>query len=126
MVRWGVTLDKLVLLPAVHEGYGAGQCGVDVLLGGGGGGGVAAWSGSFRWCSAFWSAVDAGDMERGGMGWSGSCSSLGCWWACGRGAVGVGWPEGRCSRCPSSGLQRTSCRGKRWGGVAAVLRSGVR
>ena len=21
------------------------------------------------------------------MGWSGSCGSVGCWWACGRGAV---------------------------------------
>ena len=67
--------------------------------GGGGGGGVAAWSGSFRWCSAFWSAVDAGDMERGGMGWSGSCGSVGCWWACGRGAVAA-------SRCRMAG--RTS------------------
>ena len=40
-------------------------------------------AGSSRWCSAFRSAVDAGDMERGGMGWSGSCGSVGCWWACG-------------------------------------------
>ena len=32
--------------------------------------------------------------------------------------VGVGWPGGRRSRRPSSGLQRTSCRGKRGGGVA--------
>ena len=54
---------------------------------GGGGGGVAARSGSFRWCSAFLSAVDAGGVERGGMGWSGSCGSVGCWWASGRGAV---------------------------------------
>ena len=36
--------------------------------------------------------------------------------------VGVGWLAGHCSRRPSSGLQRTSCRGKRGG----VLRSGVR
>ena len=59
------------------------------LGGGGGGGGVAARSGSgfSCWCSAFWSAVEAGDMERGGMGWSGSCGSAGCWWACGRKAV---------------------------------------
>ena len=71
------------------------------LWGGGGGGGVAArsGSGSSRWCSAFWSAVDAGDMERGGMGSSGSCGSVGCSWACGRGAVAA-------SRCRMAG--RTS------------------
>ena len=50
---------------------------------------------------------------------------------CGGGLVWggqVGVPKRRppSSRRPSSGLQRTSCRGKRWGGVAAVLRSGVR
>ena len=89
MVLREVSLDGLVVLLGVHGGWGAGQCGVDVLWGGGGGGGVAArlGSGSSRWCSAFCSAVDAGDMERGGMGWSGSCGSVGCWWACGRGAV---------------------------------------
>ena len=67
----------------------------------GGGGGVVAWSGSgsSRWCSAFRSAVDSGDMERGGMGLSGSCSSVGCWWACGRWAVAA-------SRCRMAG--RTS------------------
>ena len=36
--------------------------------------------------------------------------------------VGVEWPGGRRSRLPSSGLERTSCRGKRGG----MLLSGVR
>ena len=67
-------------------------------FGGGCGGGGAARSGSgfSRWCSRFWSAVDAGDMERGGMGRSGSCGSVGCWAACGRGAVAA-------SRCRMAG-----------------------
>ena len=102
MVLQEVSLDGLVVLLGVHGGQGAGQRGVDVLWGGGGGGwGVAARSGSgpSRWCSAFWSAVDEGDMERGGMGWSGSCGSVGWWWACGRGAVAA-------SRCRMAG--RTS------------------
>ena len=97
-------------------------------FGGGGGGGVAArpGSGSSRRCSAFRSAVDAGDMERGGMGWSGSCGSVGCWWACGRGAVAA-------SRCRMAGRMSKSSS-QQWAGAHAlsgeagggVLRSGVR
>ena len=68
-------------------------------LRGGGGRGVAARSGSCCWCSAFWSAVAAGDTGRGCMGWSGSCSSRVCWLACGHGAVAASrcWMAGRTS-----------------------------
>ena len=92
-------------------------------FGGGGGGGVAArsGSGSSRWCSAFWSAVDAGIWSV--VAWGGWAPAVP--WVAG-GLVGagpwlqkgVGWPGGRRSRRPSSGLQRTSCQGKRGGHVA--------
>ena len=35
--------------------------------------------------------------------------------------VGVVWPGGRRSRRPSSGLQRTSCRGKRQGACCGAV-----
>ena len=92
-------MDGLVALFGVHGvGQGAGQCGVDVLWRGGGGG-VAARLGSFCLCPAFWSAVAAGDMRRGCMGWSGSCGSVACWWACGGGAMAANrcWMAGRTS-----------------------------
>ena len=124
VVRWGVTLDGLVVLLAVHGGYGTGECGVDVLWGGGGG----AWRCSrapfagvrrsgLRWTRGIWSVV----------AWCGQAPAV-PWVAgglVGEGPslpVGVGWPGGRRSLRPSSGLQRTSCRGKRGGGLAAVLR----
>ena len=87
VVRWEVSLDGIGSTAwRPWDGLGCRPVWRRCPLGGGGGG-MAARSGSFWWCSAFWSAVDAGDMERGGMGWSGSCGSVACWWACGRGAV---------------------------------------
>ena len=100
VVCWELSLDELVVLLGVHGvGQGARYCGVDVLLGAGGGGGVVARSASCRWCSAFWSAVARWDMGGDGMGWLGSCGSVACWWACGRGALAA-------SRCRMAG--RTS------------------
>ena len=64
---------------------------------GGGGGGVAAWSGSFCRCSAFQSAVAAGDVERGCMGWYGSVA---CCWVL---AASRCWMAGRTSQLSSHG-----------------------
>ena len=46
------------------------------------------------------------------MGWSGSCGSVGCWWACGRGAVAA-------SRCRMAGRMSKSSS-QQWAGAHAL------
>ena len=121
-----VSLDGLVGLLGYHGGWGAGQCGVDVLWGGGAVGAgrrgrgrtsLAGVPGSgLRWTRGIWSAVAWGGRAPAVPWVAGGLVGAGPW-----PPVGVGWPGRRRSRRLSSGLQRKSCRGKRGG----VLWSGV-
>ena len=97
-----------------------------------GGGAVGAWRrgrapfagfprSGLRWTRGIWSVVPWGGWAPAVLWVAGGLVGAELWLP-----VGVGWPGGRRSRRPSSGLQRTSCRGKPVGGVAAVMRSGVR
>ena len=84
-------------------------------FGGGGGGawrrGRASFAGAprsgLRWTRGIWSVVAWGGRAPAVPWVAGGLVGAGPWLS-----VGVGWPGGRRSCRPSSGLQRTSCRGK--------------
>ena len=96
----------------------------------GGGGAVGAWRrgrgraplagvprSGLRWTRGIWNVVAWGGRAPAVPWVAGGLVGAGPWLP-----VGVGWPGGRCSRLPSSGLERTPWQVKRGGGV---LRSGV-
>ena len=74
------------------------------------------------WLLGIPGGVAWGDRAPAVLGFAGGREGAGLWLP-----VGVGWPGGRRSCSPTgSGLQPTSCLGKRGDGVVVLLRGGVR